>query len=93
MPKQTFVLKSVTPVQHSGKTEDKYVYKNETTGAQIGFHMHPTKAWNFVIVQADTNPEGSALANKMVNAFCTALDAEVNGGDKEATKQLTINVR
>jgi hypothetical protein len=93
MAKVTFTLQSITPVQYSGKTEDQYIYKHEASGAQIGFHMHPAKAWNYVIVTAHTNDAGRKSANKIIDAFSIALDAEVNAGNTEATKQLTINVR
>lgn len=50
------------------KIEETYIYEADN-GAKISFRSHPTKAWNFIIVQEHSNDAGIALRNKVVDAY------------------------
>lgn len=58
-----YIAEKDVKVGKSTKKEEVYCYR-DNKGEEIKFHAHPTKAWNWVIVNGDPKK-----ADKLINAF------------------------
>jgi hypothetical protein len=69
------------------KVENVYTYEC-AAGGHVKFHAHPTKAWGWVIVEA--NDLGKKHVNRLIDAFCEA--GLYRGGKtfEEAIKVLNV---
>lgn len=75
---QIATLVAITQTQIGKKSEETYEYIIGTD--KVKFHAHPTRAWNWVVVQ-QTNPK---LTSKVINAMCEA------GFEPDSIKTLTL---
>ena len=68
---------------------EKYSYS--ANNMTIMFHMHPTKAWNFVCDYASSNVT-QEIYNNLLNSFLEkgVAQHEYKGGFKEAISVLTF---
>lgn len=68
------------------KDEETYTYTGKSaTGAELKlkFHAHPTRAWNWVIVEA--NDAVRPFINKVINEFCTVGGTDFHNSIKSLT--------
>ena len=76
---QTTVTVQVT--KKMTKQEEAYTYE-APNGAKVAFHSHPTRAFQFVILE-ETNELGQKYMNKLINAWMRAI-ISAEGGDRNA---------
>lgn len=88
------IIKTEAQVKFRGrsvpKIEETYIYEADN-GAKLSFRSHPTKAWNFIIVQEHSNDAGIALRNKVIDAYVeNGLKQHNFASFEEAISTLTV---
>jgi hypothetical protein len=73
-----------------GKTKIENVHTHKSSlGGRVKFHTHPTKAWNWGVVE--TNSLGKSFINKLIAEFCK-VDSMVGGPPfDEVAKELKVS--
>lgn len=85
----TFTLVKKFSHQIKGKTEEAFTYECKETGAVVSFCAHPTRAWNWIVLD-DTNNIGQVMFSTVVEAF---VKAGIERGEKsfdDAIKYLDL---